>query len=313
MQLDPKQFAYDLEDALRSVVTVRSLVPDAAFTAETLGTERVGHGAVIDRAGLVLTIGYLVTEAETIWLSLPDGGAVQAHVAGFDYESGFGLLQTLGPVGVPALPLGRSEDLAVGQQCVLAGGGGMSNAVLQRVVAKQEFAGYWEYVLDEAVFTAPAHSHWGGTALIDASGAVAGIGSLSVQHASGRGKSIDINMVVPIDLLPPILDDLLRLGRPRKPARPWLGLYAIDVDGAVTVSMVVPRGPAAKAGIGRGDRVVAVGDQPVARSADFFRAVWQTGDAGVLVPLALDRNGKRVDVAVRSVDRRSMLLKPRMH
>jgi S1-C subfamily serine protease len=120
-------------------------------------------------------------------------------------------------------------------------------------------------------------------------------------------------MVVPIDLLPPILDDLLRLGRPRKPARPWLGLYAIDVDGAVTVSMVVPRGPAAKAGIGRGDRVVAVGDQPVARSADFFRAVWQTGDAGVLVPLALDRNGKRVDVAVRSVDRRSMLLKPRMH
>ncbi len=313
MRLDPKHFGFDLNETLRSVLKVQALVPEGAFTAETLGTERIGHGVVLDESGLVLTIGYLVTEAETVWLSLPGGGAMQAHVAGFDYESGFGLLQALGKPNVPALPIGRSADLAVGQSCILAGGGGMSNAVLQRVVAKQEFAGYWEYVLDEALFTAPAHTHWGGTALLDTSGAVCGIGSLNVQHGAGKGKSVDINMVVPIDLLSPILDDLVRFGRPNKPPRPWLGLYAVDVDGAVTVSMAVPQGPAAAAGLERADRIVAVADQMVTRAADFFRAVWACGPAGVEVPLAIDRAGERFDVTVPSIDRRSLLIKPRMH
>src|SRR5689334_21084218 len=199
-----EDYSYDLERALSSVVGLHSIVPPDAFTADTLGVERAGNGVLIDD-GLVLTIGYLITEAEAVWLHLGDGRAVEGHVLGFDSETGFGLVQALGRPGIAPLPLGSSAATKVGDRVVIGGAGGRTRSVASQIVAKQEFAGYWEYLLDEAIFTYPAHPNWGGTAMISAKGELTGIGSLQLERER-EGKAEHVNMVVPIDLLKPILE-----------------------------------------------------------------------------------------------------------
>ena len=206
--------AFDLDGALASVVSLRTEIPDDAYTASILGTERGGNGVVISDTGLVLTIGYLITEAETIWLVANNGTAVPAHIVGYDQASGFGLVQALGRLGVSAIPRGSADDVKVGGHAVIAGHGGRRHAVLTEITSKHEFAGYWEYVLDEAIFTAPAHPLWGGTALIGDNGKLVGIGSLLIQQRYEDDETVDSNMFVPIDLLEPILDDLMKFGFP---------------------------------------------------------------------------------------------------
>src|SRR3569832_1678175 len=221
-------YSFDLDRALASVVGLHSIIPPDAFSAETLGTERAGNGVLIDD-GLVLTIGYLITEAEAVWLHLGDGRVVEGHALGFDSETGFGLVQALGRVDVPALPLGDSQKAEVGERVVVGGHGGRTRSVAGHIAAKQEFAGYWEYVLDEAIFTYPAHPNWGGTALISSKGELVGIGSLQVERQR-EGRDEHLNMVVPIDLAKPVLDDLRKYGRVDKPVRPWLGLYSTEIE-----------------------------------------------------------------------------------
>ncbi|MEQ9690186.1 MAG: S1C family serine protease, partial [Bauldia litoralis] len=229
LQPRPEDYAYDLDQALGAVVSVTTIVPEDAFTADILGTERAGSGVLIRSDGVVLTIGYLVTEAETVWLGLSDGRTVPGHVLGYDQTTGFGLVQALARVDLPALKIGQSSSVEPGASVVLAGAGGRSGAVAARVIGKQEFAGYWEYLLDEAIFTAPAHPQWGGAALIGPAGDLIGIGSLRLEQSS-EGEDEHLNMIVPIDLLPPILEDLLTVGRPNRPPRPWLGVYAVEID-----------------------------------------------------------------------------------
>src|SRR6266436_683096 len=229
IQPKPGDCAFDLDRALSAVLGLRATIPEDAFTAGTLGTERAGSGVLIRKDGLVLTIGYLVTEAETIWLTSVGGCAVPGHVLAYDQETGFGLVQALGRLNIQPIELGIGLRVGAGDRAVMAAEGGRRHAIAARVVARQEFAGDWEYVLDRAIFTAPAHPFWGGAALIGADGRLIGIGSLHVQHSSGRELRRDVNMVVPIDLLPPVLDDLLAYGRPNRPPRPWLGLYAAEV------------------------------------------------------------------------------------
>ncbi len=220
VQPKPEDYAYDLDAALSAVVGIRALIPGDAFTAETLGTERAGNGVLIRADGLVLTIGYLVTEAETIWLTLIDGRAVPGTVLAYDQATGFGLIQALARLDLPALPIGQSSAVSVGERVVVGGAGGRQKSVAARIVAKQEFAGYWEYVVDEAIFTAPSHPNWGGTALIGPRGELIGIGSLQLQEGREQGPPGDINMMVPIDLLGPIFDDLLTsAGRRRRRGR----------------------------------------------------------------------------------------------
>ena len=190
-QPKPEDYAYDLDRALNAVVGLRAIIPGDAFTAETLGTERAGNGVLIRGNGLVLTIGYLITEAETIWLSLNDGRSVPGHVLGYDQETGFGLVQALAKLDMPALEIGQSAAASVGERVVVGGAGGRQRSVAARIVAKQEFAGYWEYVLDEAIFTAPAHPNWGGTALIGPAGDLLGIGSLQLQQARREGPGAE--------------------------------------------------------------------------------------------------------------------------
>jgi S1-C subfamily serine protease len=313
LQPKPEDYAYDLDQALAAVVGVRSIVPGDAFTAETLGTERAGNGVLIRRDGLVLTIGYLITEAETIWLSFSDGRAVPGHVLGYDQETGFGLLQALARLDLPQLSLGQSSGVEVGEPVVVAGAGGRHHSVAARIAARQEFAGYWEYVLDEAIFTSPAHPNWGGTAVIGAKGDLIGIGSLQFEQPGPSGKNEPLNMIVPIDLLKPIFDDLLTLGQRNRPPRPWLGLYATEVDNRVVVVGMTNRGPAKRSDLRTGDVVLAVGGQEVNDLAGLFRRIWSLGDAGVEVPLTIYREGQAMELRVPSADRKRFLKSPRLH
>jgi S1-C subfamily serine protease len=313
VQPRPKDYQFELDRALASVVGVKASVPADAFTAETLGTERAGHGVAIRSGGVVLTIGYLILEAETVWITLPGGRAVPGHVLGYDQETGFGLVQALAHLDFPVLPLGQSSNAEVGERVVVAGSGGREHAVEARIVARQEFAGYWEYVLDDAIFTAPAHPFWGGTAVIGPSGDLLGIGSLLIQQ-EGEGKQRqDLNMVVPIDLLKPILDDLLTMGRPRHPPRPWLGLFATEIGDAVAIAGLFKSGPAHQADLRPGDVVLGVGGAEVKSLAGFFRQIWALGTAGVEVPLLLSRKGRTFETRVRSADRRQFMKGPVVH
>ncbi len=308
-------YGYDLDAALSAVVGLRSVVSDVAFTAETLGTERAGNGVLIRQNGLILTVGYLITEAESIWLTLIDGRAVPGHVLAYDQETGFGLVQALARLDLPALPLGRAASLPIGERVVVGGAGGRQRSVAARIVAKQEFAGYWEYVLDQALFTAPAHPNWGGTAVIGPSGDLIGIGSLQLEQGGGDGESEGnhVNMVVPVDLLHPILDDLLTRGQRNQPPRPWLGFYATEVEDRVVVVGLASRGPAQQADLRTGDLVMAVGDTKVTDLAGMFRAIWARGAAGVEVPLRIYRDGRTFDLHIPSGDRNRFLKAPSMH
>jgi len=307
-----EDFGFDLEAALQAVVGLHCIIPEDAFTAQTLGTERAGNGVLIGD-GLVLTIGYLITEAETIWLHLGDGRVVPGHALGVDQESGFGLVQALGAIDdIAPLPLGSSDAAKIGDSVVVGGVGGRTRSVAGKIAATQEFAGYWEYLLDEAIFTHPAHPNWGGAALINAKGELIGIGSLQIEREHG-GKSEHLNMVVPIDLLKPILDDLRKYGRVNKPPRPWLGLYAAEVEDKVVVVGLAAKGPAARAELKTGDVILAVNGEDVTDSAEFYRALWALGPAGVDVPLTLYRGGDTFDVELVSTDRARMLKAPRMH
>src|SRR3954449_11205004 len=312
VQPKPGDYGYDLDKALASVMGLHAIIPSDAFTAETLGTERAGNAVLIRENGVVLTIGYLLTEAETIWLHLNDGRVVPGHVLGYDQTTGFGLVQALAKLDLPALPLGDSTMIPLEEKVVLGGAGGRQKSVAARVVGKQEFAGYWEYVLDEAIFTAPAHPNWGGTAVVGPNGALLGIGSLQLEQPREQGTE-HLNMVVPIDLLKPILEDLLTLGMRNRPPRPWLGLYATEVNDKCVVVGLSSRGPARKAELRTGDVVLAVGGTEVSDLAGLFRRIWSLGNAGVEVPLTVYRDGRTFELKVPSADRRKFLKAPRLH
>jgi len=313
LQPDPEECSFDLDRALGSVLGLHATVPEDAFTAGTLGTERAGSGVLIRRDGLVLTIGYLITEAESIWLTSSVGGAVPATVIGYDQETGFGLVQALGRLPVSPLELGAGRRVGAGDRAIIAAEGGRRHAIAATVVARQEFAGHWEYLLDRAIFTAPAHPFWGGAALISQEGTLIGIGSLHVQHSNGRELRRDVNMVVPIDLLPPILDDIMTFGRPNRPPRPWLGLYAAEVDAAIVVAGLSERGPASKTLLKPGDRILAVRDEPIGSLASFWRRVWASGPAGSEVVLQVMRDKETMEVRIPSADRSRLLKAPRLH
>jgi S1-C subfamily serine protease len=295
-----------MAQVLRSIVSVRATVPDDAFTASTLGTLREGSGVVI-ADGLVLTIGYLITEAEEVWLTTSEGRVLPGHALAYDQETGFGLVQPLGRLDVPALEFGDAAQARPGDPVIFADGAGQ--VVEANIVAMQEFAGYWEYLLEEAIFLAPAHPSWGGAALIDARGKLLGIGSLRLEM-SDEGEDAEVNMVVPINLLPPILDDLLSRGRTAKLPRPWLGVYSAESDGKVVIMSVAAGGPAAQAGLRKGDVITDVRDGEVAGLADFYRKVWECGAAGAEVPVRIVRNGRDAWMRVKSADRGSFLKKP---
>jgi len=314
VEMRPKaeEWRFDLERALDAVVSLRAEVPEDAFTAQILGTERAGSGIVIREDGLVLTIGYLITEASTIWLTTNKGTVAGGFPLAYDQATGFGLVQPLGKLGVRPIERGTASSVRVGENVVMAGHGGPAHALKATVFARREFAGYWEYVLDEALFIAPAHPQWGGAGLIGSEGKLLGVGSLLVQEKIDAG-TLQGNMIVPIDLLGPILDDLLKLGKSSRPPRPWLGLYATEAGPRLVVAGLAPDGPAEKAGIQLGDTVVDVDGGKPQSLADLFRRIWACGASGCDVRLRILREASMRDVTVRSADRSDFLKKPHLH
>jgi len=308
----PEEWRFDLEQALGAMVLLRSEVPEDAFTAQILGTERLGNGVVIRADGLVLTIGYLITEASSVWITTAQGAVLPGHPLAYDQQTGFGLVLPLGRLGVPPLARGSAAAARIGDDVVVAGHGGRAHALKGELFDKREFAGYWEYVLDEALFAAPAHPQWGGSALIGADGKLLGIGSLLVEEKAGE-ESVQGNMFVPVDLLEPILEDLVQRGRTRRAARPWLGMYTTEIGKKLVVAGLAAGGPAERAGLKLGDQVLAVAGGRPSGLADLFRRIWALGPAGVEVPLSLSRSGARSEVHLASADRNDYLKKPAMH
>jgi len=312
LQPVPEEVRFDLAAALDAVVSVRAEIPEDAFTASILGTERLGNGVVIREDGLILTIGYLITEAQTIWLTTNGGVVVAGYPLAYDQVTGFGLIQPLGKLKAPILPRGSIESVAVGDEVLVIGNGGRAHALKAKIIGRREFAGYWEYVLDEALFTAPAHPQWGGSAVVGSDGRLLGIGSLLLQETV-EGESVQGNMIVPIDLLTPILDDMLSMGRPNRPPRPWLGMYTTEGNGQLIVGGLAPGGPAERSGVRMGDLVLEVAGRRVANLADLFRNVWDLGAAGTEIPLTVAREGSVVKLRLRSADRNDFLKKPQLH
>jgi S1-C subfamily serine protease len=284
------------DELLSGVVAVKTFINPNGRTVDYLGREREGSGIVIDADGLIVTIGYLMVEAHAAQVTTNDGRTVPANVVGYDQTSGFGLLQAISPLKVRPMALGKSADLRKGDPVMVASSGGATNAQPVRVIARREFAGSWEYLLDNAIFTAPPHMAWSGAALINRDGKLVGVGSLILGDAGGKGQPG--NMFVPIDALTPILADLLAQGRSSAPAPPWLGLSSEEHDGHLVITQVSPEGPAQKAGLERGDVIVGVGGVAIKTLPEFYRKVWARGSAGAIIPLdvAQDSGKRRVDV-----------------
>jgi S1-C subfamily serine protease len=305
-------YRFDLDQALASMGALEATVPADAYTATILGTERVGNGVVVGPSGLVLTMAYLITEAEEVVLTRNDGRRVPAHVLGLDVRSGLGLVQALEPLDLPVMTIGSARDLDAGAPVIAAGAGGRAHAVAGKVLARMPFAGYWEYLLDDAIITGPAHPHWSGAALIGPKGDLVGLGSLTLEGRDQNDEARPINMFVPAELLPPILDELAR-GRSPHPPRPWLGVFAQEMEGHVVVVGISPKGPAARAELSAGDLILAVDGMPVSTLAEFYESLWSLGDAGVTVPLKVLREGDAFEVEIRSMDRASLLKKRRLN
>ncbi len=290
------------DETLSAVVAISAKIQPDARSAPTLGTERRGSGALI-RDEYVLTIGYLVMEAAAVEVRSAAGRTVPATLAAFDAASGLGLLKLGAPLGGTPLELGDSAALGERDPAMVVNAPGREGANIVHVVSRRAFTGSWEYLLDSAIFTYPAVPEWSGAPLIGPKGELLGIGSLIVADAAGQGSPSPGNMFVPVDLIAPVLPELIAKGRRSAPPRPWLGLNADELRGRIFVGRVSPDGPAERAGLRPDDIVLAVAGQEVGTLADFYRRVWSRGPAGVEVPLQVLRGAQVRNVTVRSADR----------
>ncbi len=295
--------APDAAQMLGAVVKVHSKSIEDARSNATLGRTREGTGVVIDDKGHVLTVGYIVIESEAIEITTAGGKTVPATLVGYDHASGFGLLRAQVAMGVKPIALGQSAALAVSEPVMVLPYGGRDAALIAQVVAKRKFSGSWEYLLDEAIFTSPPTLAWAGAALVGRDGRLLGIGSLLVRDTVEAGTPLPGNMFIPIDLVKPILADLIANGRAAGAARPWLGLATEEVQGRLFVTRVSPDSPADKAGIRPGDIVVAVGADTVKTHEDLYKKMWGIGAAGADVPLKLLQGADVREVRVHSIDR----------
>jgi serine protease Do len=282
-----------------SVVKVRVKAVSDARSRNTLGGDREGTGIVIDSSGLILTIGYLVQEADSVEVSAADGRGVPASVIAYDFSTGFGLLRAAKPPTVKPIAFGDSATVPEREPVLIVGFDGVAPAF---VVSRRPFAGYWEYLLDEAIYTAPATVNWQGAALINKEGKLLGVGSLVVGDAIGKGQ-VPGNLFVPIDLLKPILADLVKGGRRAGPARPWLGVSADEFQGRLVVTRVSADGPADRAGVQVGDIILGVGGEGVRTQPEFYNKVWGRGSAGAEIPLKLLQGAEVREIPVVSIDR----------
>lgn len=299
----PRPSAAAARDVVNAVVGVRTEVPAEARTAGTLGRERLGSGIVIDASGLVLTIGYVILEAAAVDLYDAQGERVPAEVVGYDHATGFGLVRATLPLEAKPVTLGDSAAVAVGDPLLVVSRVGGLGGREAKLVDRREFAGYWEYLLPDALFTTPPHEHFAGAALLDTEGRLIGVGSLYVGDAAAADLPSPGNMFVPVNALKPILGDLLAFGKRNEPGHPWIGVSLIEHGNVIIVRGVSDGGPAEAAGVQPGDVVLGVGNTPTRTLAEFYKQIWALGEPGVRVPLRVLRDSRLIDVDVGSIDR----------
>jgi len=292
-----------VDELLTAVVGIHATVPAQARTAGSLGKERVGSGVLIDSNGLIVTIGYLILEAEQVEIVLPGGELVPVNVLAYDYETGFGLLRASTDVNIRPMELGSSTGLTPGEKMLIASYGGSQTVRPAMFTGEREFAGYWEYLLEDALFTVPPYPRFGGAALITPSGKLIGIGSLAISVAIDGELTVPGNMFLPIDRLKSVLGDLLTDGRSSGPRKPWLGIYTEEVEGGLLVQRVADDGPAMAAGIEPGDIIAATGGNPIVSMADFYRKVWAQGEPGDMISITVIKGTDIYELAIRSGDR----------
>lgn len=293
-----------LDQILASIVRVDATIPATARTAGALGMKRIGSGVVIDTNGLILTIGYVILEADAVSVRTLDGRSSPAKIIAYDYDTGFGLVRAADKLGVAPLPLGDSRTLTVRKTAIVIAYGGRQSIRPVRVVSRRDFAGYWEYVLEKAIFTGPLYRNHSGAALLDVDGKLVGIGSLAVGNAAGPGRVVPGNMFVPIEKLKPVMGDLLDFGRTQGKKKPWIGAFTRVLPGnRIAVIQVSPGGPADRAGLRRGDIVLDVAGRKVANQLDFYRTLWAQGGPGTKIGLTIERAGATQTVEITAGDR----------
>jgi serine protease Do len=301
-------FAVDPQSLIQSVVKIESRVPSDAQSAENLGRARVGSGVILENQ-LVLTIGYLLLEADTVDIVTASGRRVPGSVAGYDHSTGFGLVRTALPISEPAIVIGDSDKVTEKQK-VFTIGQGEAQATELHIVSRKVFAGGWEYLIEKPLFTFPPVNNWSGAPLLTEDGTLVGIGSLVVNDAAVDRKGVPGNMFIPTNLLKPILEDLRAKGRRSGDVQPWLGMSTEINRGNLMVQRVSPKGPADLAGVAPGDIVLGVGNTKVTDQADFYRKLWGAGTAGSEISVRLLQGGDVKDVKIKSIDRMDFIRKP---
>ncbi|WP_418315774.1 S1C family serine protease [Piscinibacter sakaiensis] len=298
-----------LARAHSAMVGLRSVAVDGAGSIRSLGQHRIGSGVLIDDAGsLILTIGYLVLEAEDVTVELDDGRSFPARVVAYDLASGFGLVESLAPLPRPSAPFGRAAGMNPHQPLMIATGGSDGSLSIVRLVSSRPFTAYWEYHIDAALFTAPPRADHPGAGLFNSDGELLGIGSLLVGDAAGPGlPPVTGNMFVPIDLLLPILAELRRTGSSAASARAWLGINCIEADGIVRLTRITRDGPADAAGLRPGDAIIAVDGTPVQALETFYKRLWTGASPNREIRLDIRRDGQLQQINVQATDRRHML------
>ena len=305
--------ATPFEDVFTAIVKIRAHIPADSRTADALGTEREGTGVVIDSSGIVLTIGHLIVEAMSVEVTINGRFPVIASVLAYDHDTGFGLVKTIEPLKVKAIEFGDSIKVAERQPVLIVPFGGIAGAGKAMVVSHREYAGYWEYLLSDAIFTTPPLREFPGAALIGSDGKLLGIGSLFLSNTLVGHSPVPGNMFVPIDHLKPILAALIETGRAERPASPWLGINTDDSRGPIAITRVSDGGPAAQAGLESGDIVVAVGGKRPQTLIEFYKMIRAIGPAGAAIPLTIRRGREVREIVVGSLDRNQFLRQQRSY
>jgi S1-C subfamily serine protease len=290
-----------------AVMSVRSLIPETAMTADFLGTERESHAIQVSPDGLMLTVGYSVMEANEVWITNRKGQTTEGIVLALDHDSGIALLRPTTSLGTAYLDTDSADTINIGDRAEILTSDN-SKAMDAAIFAKEEYAGRWEYLLDEAFYTVPLCDHWSGAGLVNKHGKLCGLGSLALGLKGPTGDVVPGNLFIPTDLVMPHIDHMKQYGQKPGSRRPWLGTLVEEYESQLCVVGLYLGAPAAAAGIETGDIILSVDSQPVSSMAGFFRTIWHYGPAGSKIPLTLSDGEKTREVVLDTIDRNSFFI-----